>query len=1297
MKTLLTNKIQTKSFLRSLSLIYVLGILIFFQNEAFSQVDCNITMSCNDLVQVSLDENCEAVIAPDMILESPDYDDSEYSVVVMDDEGNVVPNATMGSTHIGQTFQVSVTLDDCSLSCWGNITIEDKLEPVVVDCDEVIVDCDDSTEPVTGVARPIVQDACTPITYGYSELPQNMPCSSPYAKLITRSWVFTDDYGNYTTCDQLIYVTRAVIDDVTFPPNYDDIEEDAFRCDVNLDLLENGAPSPEETGYPTGIDCPNLMTYYNDITFDLCGAGFKVLRTWNVLDWCSGEERIDMQIIKIIDDAPPVCTSVPDFFNNVPTDEHECTGTFLVPPPTVVFECSDWTYTVGYKLRDENGDPFDTPIYDNVTGNATIGYTIHDLPQDTSWIVYTVTDDCGNRTQCFTEVFVTDEEAPSAVCEGFTVVSLDQIGWADVFATSFDDHSTDNCGVDSFAVKRLSTNCGFTSDLTFGDKVNFCCDDVSEDENFYIDVVMRVFDASGNYNDCHVKIKVLDKVDPEITCPADAYLDCGDDYTDITLTGGSATATDNCSVTVTSQLSGSLGNCGEGTFTRRWTATDKQGRTDQCTQRIFVRDTNPFDENDINWPGDRTITGCNPADAHPDLINGYPSYTNDDCADIAISYSDQVLYGISDACIKILRTWKVADWCSFVDESDFYTHVQVIKLENSVRPTITSSCSNVTIQSNDGSCEGDVDLTVTATDDCTDALALRYAWSVDADNNGTIDYSGTGSNVSGTYPAGSHRVTFTVTDECGNEGVCSYIFTIRDNKPPTPICLGEVIWVLDEDGNAEIWASDFNLKSEDTCDPEDDLRFSFNASGTQTALSFDCSDVPNGIEAEIPLQMYVIDTDGNSEFCNVLLVLQDSESTNACDDQNSSGRIAGKLVTADTETIQNVDVELMNMDTEEAMMEQSNAAGAYAFDNVDFYGQYVVTPINDNDPLNGVSTLDIVLIQRHILDLQSLDSPYKVLAADINNSGSLSASDLVELRKLILGINADFVENDSWIFVPRHYEFEDPMNPYSVSKNYYINEFLSDDMDVDFVGIKIGDVNSSVEVSLNSKVSSENRSISSIYCENITLRKGEKSLIPVYADFDMNIFGLQFSLSSTNFDIIGLKEGRVNVSEDKYFISEEGITASLDIAKGVDIDRNDVLFYLEVVSENSVDINDIAITNTLEAELYTDTGVDRIALDVRNRDTIVETEEKGDFLFQNVPNPFTDRTTARFTLSRDGDVELAIYDISGKQVYFVENYYVKGSHTIEISKEMMNSKTGIYYLQLRSGQKTSVKKMIMIE
>jgi hypothetical protein len=88
------------------------------------------------------------------------------------------------------------------------------------------------------------------------------------------------------------------------------------------------------------------------------------------------------------------------------------------------------------------------------------------------------------------------------------------------------------------------------------------------------------------------------------------------------------------------------------------------------------------------------------------------------------------------------------------------------------------------------------------------------------------------------------------------------------------------------------------------------------------------------------------------------------------------------------------------------------------------------TPYKDDNPLNGVTTYDLVLISRHILGIEPLGSPYKMIAADANRSGAVLTSDVVELRKLILGIYGNLPNNTSWRFVPRSFVFTNPDNPF---------------------------------------------------------------------------------------------------------------------------------------------------------------------------------------------------------------------------------------------------------------------------
>jgi hypothetical protein len=77
-----------------------------------------------------------------------------------------------------------------------------------------------------------------------------------------------------------------------------------------------------------------------------------------------------------------------------------------------------------------------------------------------------------------------------------------------------------------------------------------------------------------------------------------------------------------------------------------------------------------FSEIDITWPPSYEIEGCNP-NADPKSLPkpyNYPSFRKINCSQPMYSYSD-MKFNIADGCMKILRQWKVIDWCQYVPNS----------------------------------------------------------------------------------------------------------------------------------------------------------------------------------------------------------------------------------------------------------------------------------------------------------------------------------------------------------------------------------------------------------------------------------------------------------------------------------------------------------------------------------------------------------------------------------------------------------------------------------------------------
>ncbi|MEZ4927271.1 MAG: cohesin domain-containing protein [Saprospiraceae bacterium] len=144
-------------------------------------------------------------------------------------------------------------------------------------------------------------------------------------------------------------------------------------------------------------------------------------------------------------------------------------------------------------------------------------------------------------------------------------------------------------------------------------------------------------------------------------------------------------------------------------------------------------------------------------------------------------------------------------------------------------------------------------------------------------------------------------------------------------------------------------------------------------------------------------------------------------------------------------------------------------SGGYGFCPCDDCDFFKVTPFKDDNPLNGVTTYDLVLISKHILGIEPLwddnnqiGSPYKWIAGDANRSNSLTQLDIVELRKLILGIYQELPNSTSWRFVDKSYSIPYPITPQSPAFPEIIDNIdksASNLVSNDFIAIKVGDVN----------------------------------------------------------------------------------------------------------------------------------------------------------------------------------------------------------------------------------------------
>ena len=533
-----------------------------------------------------------------------------------------------------------------------------------------------------------------------------------------------------------------------------------------------------------------------------------------------------------------------------------------------------------------------------------------------------------------------------------------------------------------------------------------------------------------------------------------------------------------------------------------------------------------------------------------------------------------------------------------------------------------------------------------------------------------------------------HRVTWKVTDGCGNVADCATTFMVADKKAPTPYCINISTAIMDQVGTVELWASDFDLGATDNCTSQEDLLFSFSGSTYVPNMTFTESDC--GLNQ---IEIYVWDEAGNNDFCTVDLYI-DGDNCNSTNSPRAT--IAGHVTSENNDAMNEVMIQSTAAEYSLTEQIQTGNDGIYAFDNSYKYVDYAITALKDGDDMNGVSTLDLLNIQKHILGVKLLDSPYQIIAADVNNSQSVSALDLIELRKLILGLYYELPNNTSWKFVDADQTFDDIYNPWPLMESKQISQLDQDAMQEDFIGVKIGDVNGTASAISNLGLV-ENRSSNDlrfIYADT-PVTKGDIIQVDVSSDNFNSVLGYQLTLQSEGLEIIDILPGAIVINSNQIGkIANEITTLSWFDINTVDVSKSDVLFTLVFqVNQNGQLSKMINITDLVtRAESYYEKANSIAGITLLTSDAISEEI----VLYQNEPNPFSEVTSIAFNLPIAAKATLSIYSIDGKLIKVVNGDYEKGINEIIINKSDINV-GGLYYYELESGTYNESKKMILIE
>lgn len=1311
-------------------------------------------LTCQDTVTAYLGPDCWVLLAPEDVLTGDYgcaqniIVDADRTAPFGDGPWGA---AFFEGTDRGKVYAFRATDLLSSSSCTGTVRVLDTLPPALT-CPTVTVPCMLPTAHLTptflrdslGIFEgfPDVFERCPGDPSIFSvDVHTDYGCDSAgVAGIVTRFWTALDASNNVSTCVQTIVLERSA-DAVFFP------DDGTFNCTPLPLPAETGWPYFEINGYRYALSDTSvcgIVAEHTDAAQVFCGANRLINRLWTVQDACDAlaDPTIGAQIIEVLDEEEPVlnCPAEIVVFLLGPG----CEGTIDLPDLIVGDACSPLASVTAFWNLTGSLDSLTAELSDFAGNDPAVPDTlavfgeVPDFPVGTTTITLVATDVCGNAAECQIDLIVWDSEPPVAVCDTFLTAFLDDMGRATMPAGLFDDGSSDACSQVFFKARRAEPGTCDTLDQQWDDFVRFCCADFGDT----VSIVLRVYDipvpdgvvadtfAAGQFATCTTPIAILDLNPPQCMAPADTVVAC--EIFDPALAGygdaGRSCVVDSVAMLLNYQQFDTV--CSRGTIVRTFRVFDALGNSGQCTQRIIVKNDQHYF---VRFPDDLVIMACDTSGNY-----GAPEFLTAGCENMVATFTETTVYNALDACFRIERTWKVFNACAYdstaplivvpnpdpnllpthpdnapgpvvsapgttddwaptianltpnaptpTDFSTFwaadangYSYKQIIRvidLEEPIiedcptsGPTFTDNSANdlflwnANFSNDPGNpaedlCEGAVDLRITATDACFGPkLGVDFLLFLDLDGDDVPE-------------------TVLSSTDLPLPG------TVQYNNLNTPNYSGGLPRTYDSRAVPPNAKYQFALRA-DTVGRRQIARIVWH----QPAVpgSDQLPQLPLGNHR---VRWTVYDDCGNETTCEYAFRVETPSGTCA----PTVLTIAGSVRTETGAGIADVAVQLSGTHpvlpafTDFAL---TDAQGAFTF-TVPTGASYGISPFRDDDPLNGVSTFDLLTINKHVLGLEALASPYKIIAADANKSNTVTTFDIVELRKLILGLYQELPNLPSWRFVPANHVFSNPDNPFAggLPEQFDVTNLQPGNQPVhDFIGLKVGDANGNANPSLLGQ-ETEARNRPALHLDVLDRAVAAGEVVAVSLRSDQPVLGLQGALRYAGLELLDITpSGGFSLENTAAFPDEHLLTFSWDHGGVPVLD----LHFRALEAGRLRDMLLLTDRKTRSEAYSADLDLLRVAL--RFGDSAVLASE-GLVLFQNRPNPFSEATHIGFYLPQAKPATLRVLDATGRLLWSETAHYEAGFQTVIVPGAVLGGAVGVLYYQLETDTEQAVRRMV---
>jgi len=410
--------------------------------------------------------------------------------------------------------------------------------------------------------------------------------------------------------------------------------------------------------------------------------------------------------------------------------------------------------------------------------------------------------------------------------------------------------------------------------------------------------------------------------------------------------------------------------------------------------------------------------------------------------------------------------------------------------------------------------------------------------------------------------------------------------------------------------------------------------------------------------------------------------------------------LTGKITTETGAGVEEakVDLKTYGLSAPLSLSDLTDNEGRYEFPNtLPRANNFFVHPTKTDNPLNGVTTFDLVLISKHILGTEPLNSVYKMIAADANKSNSITTFDIVEIRKLILGIYQNLPAAPSWRFIDKYYVFPDTNNPFVplITDTLFFPNLQLSALNTDWIGIKVGDLNNTVVPNFQQATETRTQAPTAEIPVEIVIEAGsfgERDVFTAIFRPKNTWEGYQFTLEIPEVELLDIVPSE-GMDAGNFGVFEEAITVSY--VRNTPAQAGDFKLRFRTNKPDIAGQNWAISSRITAAEAYPQGQAGQVLRPILSfRATIQPTRSFE--LYQNEPNPFQAGTRIPFYLPEAGTVQLTLIDSFGKVIFAQNRSFEAGLQAFQVQESAIPAQ-GLFFYQVQTAQDRAVKKMMRKE